>query len=210
MLERISGHRDGDATECPGDGLYAQLPQLRQMVTAGPIVPMPSLTLVARSRTIGFGSKATLTAHLTAPGNAPLPRAPVAIQLLGRLGSWTTLHTLATDGSGSVTTNVRLAYNHALRARFAGGPGIGSAQSKPVVIGVKPNVTAQLQPAPASAVLRRGTRVSVQGTVRPAKRYALMLVDRLGPGGKAHRAGRLVVRVRRGRTVSSFRFTNAG
>ncbi len=28
-LERISGHRDGDATECPGTALYAQLPALR-------------------------------------------------------------------------------------------------------------------------------------------------------------------------------------
>src|SRR5206468_2684693 len=28
-LNRISGHRDGDSTECPGDALYAQLPDLR-------------------------------------------------------------------------------------------------------------------------------------------------------------------------------------
>ena len=35
-FERISGHRDGDATACPGDGLYAQLPQLRSMVAPGP------------------------------------------------------------------------------------------------------------------------------------------------------------------------------
>ena len=29
-LERICGHRDGDATECPGNALYAQLPELRR------------------------------------------------------------------------------------------------------------------------------------------------------------------------------------
>ena len=28
-LQRISGHRDGDSTECPGNMLYAQLPDLR-------------------------------------------------------------------------------------------------------------------------------------------------------------------------------------
>src|SRR4051794_23293561 len=30
LLNRISGHRDGDQTTCPGDRLYAQLPELRQ------------------------------------------------------------------------------------------------------------------------------------------------------------------------------------
>ena len=28
-FERISGHRDGGLTACPGDALYAQLPRLR-------------------------------------------------------------------------------------------------------------------------------------------------------------------------------------
>ena len=28
-FERISGHRDGGKSACPGDALYAQLPQLR-------------------------------------------------------------------------------------------------------------------------------------------------------------------------------------
>ena len=35
-FERISGHRDADATACPGDGLYGQLTRLRDMVTPGP------------------------------------------------------------------------------------------------------------------------------------------------------------------------------
>ena len=33
-LERISGHRDGNTTECPGDTLYATLPTLRTRVAA--------------------------------------------------------------------------------------------------------------------------------------------------------------------------------
>lgn len=32
VLDRISGHRDVDTTDCPGDLLYGQLPQLRAMV----------------------------------------------------------------------------------------------------------------------------------------------------------------------------------
>ena len=208
-LERISGHRDGDATACPGDGLYAQLPQLRQMVTGGPVFPLASLRLSARSSSITYGSKADLSARLAGPGGAPLPGAQLEVQLLGRFGAWNTLHTLKTDFSGGATTSVRLAYNHALRARFAGGPGIGWAQSKPVVIGVRPSITARLEPSRA-AVLRRGTRVAVQGAVKPAKRYALMLVDRLGMRGGKRRVGRRVVKVRSGLGRSSFRFARSG
>ena len=31
-LNRIAGHRDGNATDCPGDALYARLPSLRSLV----------------------------------------------------------------------------------------------------------------------------------------------------------------------------------
>jgi hypothetical protein len=208
-FDRISGHRDGDATACPGDALYAQLPQIRQMAaSAGPVPALASLTLTARSPGITFGSKAVLTARLAAPGGVPLPAALMEAQLLGRFGAWKTLHTLVTDSSGSATTEVRLAYTHALRARFAGGPGISAAQSKPLVIGVRPSIAARLVPGPAN-LLRRGARVAVEGTVKPAKRSGLMLVDQLVPGGKK-RVGRRVVRVRSGRGRSSFLFTRAG
>ena len=43
-FERISGHRDGDATACPGDALYAQLPQLREMATRGPLPVLASIS----------------------------------------------------------------------------------------------------------------------------------------------------------------------
>ncbi|MFD5425025.1 N-acetylmuramoyl-L-alanine amidase [Streptomyces sp. NPDC127084] len=33
-LRRISGHRDGSATDCPGDKLYANLPEIRALATA--------------------------------------------------------------------------------------------------------------------------------------------------------------------------------
>jgi hypothetical protein len=39
-FERISGHRDGDTTSCPGSALYAQLPALR--VAAQRVAPPPA------------------------------------------------------------------------------------------------------------------------------------------------------------------------
>lgn len=35
-LDRVSGHRDTGQTECPGDGLYSQLPAIRRLAAAPP------------------------------------------------------------------------------------------------------------------------------------------------------------------------------
>jgi N-acetylmuramoyl-L-alanine amidase len=207
-FQRISGHRDGDATACPGDGLYAQLPQLRQMVSAESFAPRPAIAFAARSATITYGAKASLAGRLTAPGGGVLTGQPVEIQLLGRVGAWKTLHSVTTDPSGSFATNVRLSYNHALRARFAGGSGFGPVQSRSLVIGVRPLVTAELAPTAAETVTRGG-RISVRGRVKPAKRNVLLLVDRLR-GPSKRRFGKRVVRARAGRARATFRFTKAG
>jgi N-acetylmuramoyl-L-alanine amidase len=207
-FQRISGHRDGDATACPGDGLYSQLPQLRQMVTAGPLAARPSVSLAARAATITYGSKATLSGRLTAPGGEPLAGTAVEIQLLGRSGAWKTLHQVRTDATGTFGTNVRLTYNHGLRARFAGAPGLSQTQSKPIAIGVRPLVTAQLAPS-TSAVVRRGGRIFVEGRVKPAKRYGFLLVYRLGRDSKK-RVGRRVARLRSGKMRAGFVFSRRG
>jgi hypothetical protein len=207
-LDRISGHRDGDATSCPGDGLYDQLPALRLMVTSGPVIPRPSISFTARKRNITYGSKATLGGRLTAPAGAPVAGVPVDVQLIGRSGAWKTLHQVKTDVTGTFASNVRLAYNHSLRARFVGATGFGAVQSKPLAVGVRPRISAALSPASA-AVVRRATRLRVEGTVKPAKRFALLLVDRVGSNGK-RRVGRRVVRVRGGVARSSFLFARAG
>ncbi|MDV9188043.1 peptidoglycan recognition protein [Streptomyces sp. SR27] len=41
-LNRISGHRDGYPTECPGANLYADLPTIRQLAVPQPPVPEPT------------------------------------------------------------------------------------------------------------------------------------------------------------------------
>ncbi|BAL91793.1 putative N-acetylmuramoyl-L-alanine amidase [Actinoplanes missouriensis 431] len=37
ILNRVSGHRDAGSTECPGNGLYAQLPSIRTLAGGAPI-----------------------------------------------------------------------------------------------------------------------------------------------------------------------------
>jgi hypothetical protein len=207
-FQRISGHRDGDATACPGDGLYAQLPHLREMVSAESFAPHPAIVLAVRSATITYGRKATLTGRLTSPDGGALAGQPVELQLLGGLGAWKTLKSVITDASGSFSAAVRFSNNHALRVRYAGGSGFGPTQSRALVIGVRPLVTAELAPGSASSI-PRGRRISVRGTVRPAKRLVLLLVDRLG-GRSQKRVGKRVVRTRGGKAQATFRFARAG
>ena len=68
IFQRISGHRDADSTECPGDALYAQLPEIRAMA-AGPTV--------FRAWSEGWGRRASPTrAPPSSPGASGSRTAP--------------------------------------------------------------------------------------------------------------------------------------
>ena len=206
-LQHISGHRDGDATSCPGDGLYAQLPRLREMTSQVVLPPAPKLSLGADSTRVTFGTKAGLRAALAGPDGAPLAGRPLGLQVLGRTG-WNTLQSLSTDAGGSLSTRLRLAYTHAVRARFAGEPGLGSAQSSPVLVGVRPLVQAKLEPSAAS--LARGQRITVAGAVRPHKSSILLVVERATATGRSVRVARRALRARGGQVRARFRFERSG
>jgi len=206
-LQHISGHRDGDATSCPGDGLYAQLPRLREMTSQVILPPAPKLSLGADSTRVTFGTKAGLRAALAGPDGAPLAGRPLGLQVLGRTG-WNTLQSLSTDAAGSLSTRLRLAYTHAVRARFAGEPGLGSAQSSPVLVGVRPLVQAKLEPSAAS--LARGQRITVAGAVRPHKSSILLVVERATATGRSVRVARRALRARGGQVRARFRFERSG
>jgi hypothetical protein len=57
-FDRVSGHRDADATSCPGDALYAQLPALRERVGAvepAPAGPRPAVTMDEPAKRVKAG-----------------------------------------------------------------------------------------------------------------------------------------------------------
>src|SRR5262249_36075006 len=82
-VNRICGHRDGDATSCPGDGLYAQLPELRTRAAAlaGPVVaPQGQVTLAVASAAVAYGQPAGFAGLVTGPGGVRGAGTPVALQ----------------------------------------------------------------------------------------------------------------------------------
>jgi hypothetical protein len=207
-LQRISGHRDGDATSCPGNGLYAQLPDLRRMVAGLPRPSVTSLSLSAERRHIRFGDKAVLSGKLSAPDASPLAARPVAVQIISATGRWSTLQTVNTDGAGNFQTRVRLAYNHSLRARFAGEPAAGATASPALGIGVRPAVTATASSTPDDG-MQAGDKVSIRGSVSPHKRVVLLLAERRSRG-VYRRVLRRPMRISGGRVKTGFRFGRNG
>src|SRR5882757_9604333 len=80
-MDRISGHRDGDNTACPGNALYAQLPDLRALV--GNVQPQPAAQ--ARTRVdftltpgaVVYPAKSTVSGALRQINGDPVAGAPL-------------------------------------------------------------------------------------------------------------------------------------
>ena len=78
VLDRVSGHRDGNATACPGDALYAQLPALRARVAAragalaAPAVARGPLEAAAASRRVRASGAGVLVRGRGAAGDVRL------------------------------------------------------------------------------------------------------------------------------------------
>jgi hypothetical protein len=203
QLDAISGHRDGDATSCPGDGLYAQLPRLRSMVSPD-LRPGSLLGLSAARQRILYGRKARLAGSLKLAGGPGLDAREVRIRALASNGQPRTVAKLRTDATGAFAFNLRLAFNRTVLADFRGDGASRPTASAAFRIGVRPRVTASLD-AIAGATLKAGRRVRVSGLVRPRKRTALLLVDRKLSTGGFRRVLKRPVPVRQGRVRVSYK-----
>ncbi len=203
QLNAISGHRDGDATSCPGDGLYAQLPRLRSMVSPD-LRPGSLLGLSAARQRILYGRKARLAGSLKLAGGPGLDAREIRIRALASNGQPRTVAKLRTGATGGFAFNLRLAFNRTVLADFRGDGAARPTASAAFRIGVRPRVTASLD-ATAGATLKAGGRVRVSGLVRPRKRTALLLVDRKLSTGGFRRVLKRPVPVRQGRVRVSYK-----
>ncbi|HEY7620545.1 MAG TPA: peptidoglycan recognition protein, partial [Solirubrobacteraceae bacterium] len=185
-VQRISGHRDGDKTECPGNALYAQLPILRQRAAglAGPIVAHGQVSLRPAQRAVEYGADAVFNGTVVRPDATAGAGAVVALQKRGASGRWVTVArtTAAIDGSWLV----RLPWRRGAEVR-ATAAGISS---KPLMIDVTPRLSTHTAPKHVNA----GSTLTLSGRVRPATKVSVLL-EREGSDGKYRKVRFLKARV---------------
>jgi hypothetical protein len=151
-LPRIAGHRDGDSTDCPGNGLYGELPGIRGGVrrlaprpvratlALGPPAPAAVPPAPTTPGAPAAGQARTLTGTVSLLDGTPLAGARVVVQsrAVSRRGEAVSERTLGeaqTDAAGRWALSAVLApggRGSSLRALFAGSSGLGAALSEPL------------------------------------------------------------------------------
>jgi N-acetylmuramoyl-L-alanine amidase len=154
-LPRVAGHRDGDATGCPGDAFYARLPSIRSRVKA--LAGKPAkITLTAHPAVVAAGAEVTLSGRLRALAGAPIAGAPVELQEVTPRGAKTVAAaTTAADGSWTAT----LVPDTSLVARALHRPA-PSTVSEVVLVGLAPTLTLTVDSV---------SPLRVSGTVSPGR-----------------------------------------
>jgi hypothetical protein len=158
-LPRISGHRDGDLTDCPGNALYATLPTIRNRVSS--LVGSPArLTTRPQSVLITAGGSAQLSGALQLLSGQPLGGAPIELQSLGPGGPpANTLATLTTAADGTWSQAVSFQQNTLVRAVHVAAP---ASVADWATVSVAPMVTLSVQSS---------SPLVLTGTVAPAKQH---------------------------------------
>jgi hypothetical protein len=204
-LQRISGHRDGDSTACPGDALYAQLPALR--ARAAELARPTGLSLVMSPPRVGHLEPTTASGHLLLPDGSPGAGVGVEVQARTARG-WEGVAPAVTDASGAWSASLALPNSRSLQAVATPDP-----VQPPLV---SPQVRLEVRFALAAGV--RSNRVSVgretvlEGTVEPRRRSnrLIVTVERRSALGRYLRVARFRAAARNGRFRVPFHPTLAG
>jgi hypothetical protein len=195
-FERISGHRDADRTACPGDALFAQLPEVRrQAADLAPAVALPApseLTLAAADPTLEFPQPAQLSGRAAGAAGVPLAGAPISVQVATGSGFVTRART-TTRADGTWSLDLPTQYSRTLRA-VARLPGGGRATSPRLGVRVAPLIRLR---AARHVTARRP--FEVRGSIRPLRTRLALQVAREGSDGRMHVVARVPVRARGGR-----------
>jgi hypothetical protein len=204
-FERISGHRDADSTTCPGDALFAQLPELRRLAAEiAPELPPPeaapgaAVTLTVADPTLDYPQPAQLGGRVVDAAGAPLAAATVSIQI-GANAGFVTLSRVLTREDGSWSTQLDTQYSRSVRAVVRLGSG-AVATSAIVGVQVAPRISVV---APTRVVATRTFTVS--GNIRPLRGGLALVIARQGTDGEFHTVARVPLRSASGAFVARVR-----
>jgi hypothetical protein len=204
-FERISGHRDGNSTACPGETLYAQLPDLR-IRAAQYAGPLAGITVRAAATTLRGITSATLTGALRfADGSSP-DRAPVDILYATSGSAFSPIATVRCAADGQFATTLDIPHTGTIRARFPGDAARAPMESSSLRITVVPSLALGV----SSRRLRRGRKLAVSGVVSPAREPHVRVQLHRKVRGRYKRVRNTRVRLRRGRYLRFFRPARPG
>jgi N-acetylmuramoyl-L-alanine amidase len=201
-MQRISGHRDGCKTDCPGAALYGQLPDIRTKSTAhaGAIpAAVPHVTCVPAQTAVNYGDDATFSGVATNADGTPAANVRVALQKIGNSGSWVTVVRTTTGRDGRWSARYRWIRTGRIRAST------DTAISPSTVVPVIPLIQASARARRVGA----GGAVALSGSVQPSS-SVFVLVERKDSRGRWRRVGTIRARVRRGRFSASPRLKSPG
>jgi hypothetical protein len=174
-FQRISGHRDGDSTSCPGSALYGQLADLRiraarYAVASSGLTVRASYAKVRAHRTVDVSGQLHF-ADGSSPGGAPL-----SIEFQAAGSAWTQVSSAACAPDGGWRATVTPPTSGTFRAVYGGDAARGRVESKPVRVDVIPRMSVALD----RTKMRRGKWVKVTGTVDPAQLVQCVVERRAG------------------------------
>jgi len=201
----VAGHRDTGATECPGNSLYRQLPELRELVGNVPAAADGTTTTLGLTPSkVEFGGEVLVSGRVLGAAGEPLADRLVNVQRRGG-GRWVRTAAATTGPDGSFSAPLRPRLNNTIRARFAGDGVLRSSNSVQRLLGVLPVVEIVRPPRRG----RVGSAVEISGRVAPRKR-TLFLAVQYRRGSRWGKPGVRAVRARGGEFETYFLPGRAG
>lgn len=113
----VAGHRDLDSTDCPGNVLYSQLPELGSFLTGGSR-PATKTNLRVKRVAQGNGQAVSVAGRLRSGGKALVGKT-VAVEVYTTKG-WVPMATAETDANGLWQTTIAPKGRYYLRGHFDG------------------------------------------------------------------------------------------
>lgn len=157
-FSRISGHRDGCSTDCPGNLLYAQLGAIRRLAAEqDELAPPEAYVTLVGPGAIEWGRVARLRGAVTNGDKTARAREKVVLEVQLASGGWKAVASETSDSDGTWSHRVIVRSSVVLRARAAG------VESEPIALEVKPKLSASV----AAAQVTAGGTVQVSGEARP-------------------------------------------
>jgi hypothetical protein len=216
FLPVIAGHRDAGSTACPGDFLYADLPQIRDDVAlrVGAGRTGSSTSLSVSERKVLPGADVSVEGTLLVGGSAGAQRQVVLYRQVGG-NPWRETATFQTDSSGNFSYTFTPKKTTRLEAVFEGDDFTWSSASERRRVAVQAVVLLEATGGSlrSDGVIHypAGQEVQMSGTVDPGVSGEVVLkVFKRAPDGDERLVRSKSVKLQRGSFVTSYRIPKTG